>query len=426
MTDNALQLASSVVPATFKAKMARTLSRLAKIQASGHRFFFGAIDAYDEERGAWTLSDGVPMLNFCTYSYLGLLKHDYIQSQAQKALTHYGTGTHGVRLLGGNLSIHEQLEKKIASIFGRDDAITFTSGFMTNLTVLDSMVSKGDYIFCDERNHASIMDGCRISGATTIKFRHNDLQDLEAKIASVPGGSRKLIVVDAVYSMDGDIAPLPDLLKIRNRYPNSMLMVDEAHSFGVLGKTARGIEEHFNCHGQVDILMGTLSKAIPSQGGFIAASADLISYLRYSARGFIFSAAISPVSAAAALAAFEVIEREGAVRRARLFSNVSYFLARLREEGFDIGSTQTAIIPVLMPSEAQAFEMARYCHDQGVYVMPVGYPAVPKGAERLRMNVTCDHQQSDLEHALEVLITARSRVAKTAALDAAGPLACGH
>jgi 8-amino-7-oxononanoate synthase len=410
MTDNALQFISTVVPATFKIKMARTLGRLAKIQASGHRFFFGTIDAYDDKRAAWTLSDGVPMLNFCTYSYLGLLKHRYIQEQAQQALAHYGTGTHGVRLLGGNLSIHEQLERKIASFFGRDGAITFTSGFMTNLTVLDSMVGKGDYIFCDERNHASIMDGCRISGATTFKFRHNDLQELSAKLASTPAESRKLIVVDAVYSMDGDIAPLPELIKLRNQYPNTMLMVDEAHSFGVIGQSAKGIEEHFDCRGQIDILMGTLSKTIPSQGGFIAASAEIINYLRYSARGFIFSAAISPVSAAAALAAFEVIEQEGAVRRARLFANVSYFLARLREEGFNIGSTETAIIPVLLGNEATAFEMARYCHNQGVYVMPVGYPAVPKGAERLRMNVTCDHRQSDLDHALDVLLQARKHV----------------
>jgi len=413
MTDNTLQLMASVVPATFRVKMARTLRRLAKIQASGHRFFFGAIDAYDDKRAAWTVSDGVPMLNFCTYSYLGLLKHDYIQHQAQKALEHYGTGTHGVRLLGGNLTVHEQLERKIASFFGRDDAITFTSGFMTNLTVVDSMVSKGDYIFCDERNHASIMDGCRISGATTLKFHHNDLKELEEKIASAPATARKLIVVDAVYSMDGDIAPLPALLNIRNRYPNCMLMVDEAHSFGVIGNNAKGIEEHFNCRGQIDILMGTLSKTVPSQGGFIAANADIINYLRYSARGFIFSAAISPVSAAAALAAFEVIEQEGPGRRLRLMRNVSYFLTRLREEGFDIGNTETAIIPILMSTEAKAFEMARYCHEQGVFAMPVGYPAVPKGAERLRMNVTCDHRQSDLDHALQVLIQAREHVRST-------------
>jgi len=269
-------------------------------------------------------------------------------------------------------------------------------------------------VLSDDLNHASIVDGCRFSQAEVVKFRHNDIRDLACKLGELPDDACKLIVVDAVYSMDGDIAPLAELIELRDRHTNTMLMVDEAHSLGVLGTHGRGIEEHFNCHGQIDILMGTLSKTIPCQGGYIAGSHELITYLRYNARGFIFSAALSPVSAAAAQAALEVIESEGKVRRRRLMSNVGYFILRLREEGFDVGNSETAIVPVLLRSESLALEMAGQCNVEGIYVMPVVYPAVPKGTERLRMNVTCDHEREDLDYAVHALVRARAVVEEAA------------
>jgi glycine C-acetyltransferase len=210
--------------------------------------------------------------------------------------------------------------------------------------------------------------------------------------------------------MDGDIAPLEALIALRNRYPNSLLMVDEAHSLGVLGICGRGIEEHFGCSGQIDVLMGTLSKTIPAQGGYIAGSHELITFLRFNARGYVFSASLAPASAAAALAALELIEEEGQLRRTRLMANVTYFVDRLRRQGFNTGNSSSAIVPVLMGSEALALEMAGRCNAQGLFAMPVTYPAVAKGEERLRLNVTCNHQSADLDFAVAVLIRARNAI----------------
>ena len=395
-----------VLPPKFRTKMTRTLTRCHGLQKR-HEFFFSCIDKYD---GAWIHTGGERKLNFCTYSYLGLLHHEQIDEAAKSALERHGTGTHGVRLLGGNLEIHEQLESSIAAFFQREAAITFSSGFMANLAVIGTLVGKGDYIFSDELNHASIVDGCRTSGAEVVKFRHNDAADLDAKLSSLPNGVRSMIIVDAVYSMDGDVAPLRKLIEVRDRHLNTILMVDEAHSVGVLGTRGRGIEEHFDCVGQIDVLMGTLSKTIPCQGGYIVGSQELIDYLRYKARGFIFSAALSPVTAAAAQAALKVIENEGEARRTQLMANVHYFVGRLQEEGFDTGDTETAIVPVVLRSEALAFEMAKQCNLEGIYVMPVIYPAVTKGTERLRMNVTYDHRREDLDYAVRAMVRARTNV----------------
>jgi glycine C-acetyltransferase len=274
---------------------------------------------------------------------------------------------------------------------------------MTNVAVIGTVIGKRDYVLADELVHASIIDGCQMSRAEVLRFKHNDCEDLALKLSTLPAHARKLIVADAVYSMDGDIAPLPDLIRVRNSHENTILMVDEAHSLGVLGRCGRGIEEHFGCSGKVDLLMGTLSKTIPAQGGYVAGSHELITYLRYNARGFIFSASLSPVAAAASLAAFDVIEQEGASRQLRLGSNVRYFVQRLRDEGFRVGATASAIVPVLLGNEALAFEMAKRCNDAGIYVMPVVYPAVAKGTERLRLNITCNHRRVDLDYAVNVL-----------------------
>lgn len=391
------------VPVAFHNRMAPTLERVRSLQP-GMPYFGAAIGGYD---GAWVKSEGVQKLNFCTYSYLGLLRHPHIQEAARQAIERYGTGTHGVRLLGGNLELHDALEAAIATFFKREAAITFSSGFMTNLAVIASLVGRGDHVLSDRRNHASIVDGCRLSGAEVTNFKHNDMLDLADQLGRLPDDARKLIVVDAVYSMDGDIAPIEELIALRDSHPNTLLMVDEAHSLGVLGPGGRGVEEHFDCVGQIDVLMGCLSKAVPAQGGYIAGACDLITYLRFNARGFVFSAALPPATAAAALAAFELIDREGAARRSRLMSNVHYFIRHLRKACFDVGNSASAIVPILLGSEALAFDLARRCNLKGLYVMPVVYPAVPKGAERLRMNVTCDHRREDLDFAIEVLERAR-------------------
>jgi glycine C-acetyltransferase len=392
------------LPAAFRDKMAPSLDRV-RLVLPRNMYFGACIEGYD---GASVYSGGKRKINFCTYSYLGLLGHPRIREAATSAIARYGTGTHGVRLLGGNLDLHESLEARIAAFFERDAAITFSSGYMTNLAAIAALVGKDDYVLSDTHNHASIVDGCRLSGAEVARFRHNDIEHLAAHLCGMPDEARKLIVVDAVFSMDGDIAPLEQLIALRDRHPNTLLMVDEAHSLGVLGGRGRGIEEHFDCVGAIDVLMGTLSKAIPAQGGYIAGSHDLITYLRYNARGFVFSAALAPSTAAAALAALEVIEREGPARRAQLMSNVRYFVGRLRDAGFRVGSTASAIVPIVLGSESLAFDMARACNEQGIYAMPVTYPAVARGTERVRMNVTCDHRREELDAAVAVLLGAQA------------------
>lgn len=397
------------LPEAFRDRMAPGLERVRRLQA-GNPYFGACIGGYD---GAWVQSQGTRKLNFCTYSYLGLLGHPYIEEAAKAAIERYGTGTHGVRLLGGNLEIHEALEARIAAFFEREASITFSSGFMTNLAVIATLVGRGDHVLSDKRNHASIVDGCRLSGAEVTRFRHNDMADLERRLGRLPDASCKLIVVDAVYSMDGDIAPLEALIALRDRYPNTLLMVDEAHSLGVLGNRGRGIEEHFGCIGQIDVLMGTLSKTIPAQGGYIAGSRELITFLRFNARGFVFSAALPPATSAAALAALELIENEGQSRRTWLVSNVDYFVDRLRKAGFDAGNSASAIVPIVLGSEALAFDMARRCNREGLYAMPVAWPAVPKGAERLRLNVTSAHSRADLDFAVRILDEARTAISAT-------------
>ncbi len=400
-------VAARALPPAFAARVLPAVERINALEPR-YDFFYSPIAGY---AGARVLCRGQAKLNFCTYSYLGLLRHPRVQRAAQAAIRRYGSGTHGVRLLGGNLQIHQALEARIAGFLGRQAALVLSSGYMTNLAVISTLVGRGDFVFCDRLNHASIVDGCRLSGASVVRFRHNDVTGLAQQLAIAPAGARKLIVVDAVYSMDGDIAPLGALLDLRDRHPNTLLMVDEAHSLGVLGAHGRGIEEHCDRRGAVDILMGCLSKSLPAQGGYVAGSSEIIKFLRYNARGFVFSAALAPASAAAALAGLELIESEGAARRARLMANVDYFVGRLRRAGFAVGGGATPIVPLLLASETLAFEMARHCNLEGLFAMPVVQPAVPAGSERLRLNVTCDHRRADLDLALDILLRARAATA---------------
>ncbi len=337
------------------------------------------------------------------YSYLGLIGHPKINAASLEAVKKYGTGTYGVRLLAGTLDLHSELERKIADFKGTDDAVTFSSGYVTNLATISALLRKGDVVICDKLNHASIVDGCLLSQAKFVRFRHNDMDHLAYRLASADPGARKLVIVDAVFSMDGDVIDLPSVSRLCRQY-GAYLMVDEAHSIGVLGETGHGIEEHFDLPNDVvDIKMGTLSKTIPAAGGYVAGSKELCHFLKHEARGFIFSAALPPASAAAALAAFEVIEEEPE-RSQRLQRNYYHFSDQLRSAGFDLLYTETAIIPVMCGELETAVRLARYCQDRGIFVQAIVAPVVPEGQARLRSTVCATHTLADLDYCAKTLI----------------------
>lgn len=348
--------------------------------------------------------NGKLMTMFASYSYLGLIGHPRINHAAKMAVDRFGTGTHGVRTLAGSLTLHRELEERIADFKGTEDAITYTSGYVTNFSVISTLVGRGDTVFCDKLNHASIYDGCMMSHAKFERFNHNDLNDLESMLQATPATSAKLVVVDAVFSMDGDIINLPELVTLCKKY-HAWLMVDEAHSIGVLGETGRGIEEHFGLDHAIDIKMGTLSKTIPSVGGYVAGDKALVSYLRHASRGYIFSAALPPAQAAAANEAFKIILEEP-WRITRLCENSAQFMNGLKAAGLNTLLTQTAIVPVLCGDDETAFAMTREAQTHDVFVLPVVSPAVPNGLARLRATVTAAHEKADIDRAIEVIIQA--------------------
>lgn len=358
--------------------------------------------------GSKVLVRGREMGMYASYSYLGLLGHPRINAAAREAVEKYGTGTHGVRLLAGTLDLHEQLEATIASFKGTEAAVTFTSGYATNLTTISTLVGRGDYVLSDKLNHASIVDGCLMSGAEFRRFKHNDMADLEHRLEQLPDDATRLVIADAVFSMDGDVIDLPRVVELCRRYA-AYLMIDEAHSVGVLGATGRGIEEHFGMQGAIDIKMGTLSKTIPSVGGYIAGKRELIDYLRHISRAYIFSAALPPAQAAAANEAFKVILDEPE-RIARLNRNTQMFTQGLRAAGFDTMNTSTAIVPVLCGSDERAYELTRLAQQQDVFVLPVVSPAVPEGLARLRTTITAAHEPAEMEHAMQVIADAGKRI----------------
>jgi 8-amino-7-oxononanoate synthase len=342
------------------------------------------------------------MIMLSSYSYLGLLGHPQIEAAAKEAIDRFSTGTHGVRLLAGTLTLHNELEQRIARFKGAEAAIVYSSGYVTNLSTISTLVRRGDLVICDKLNHASIVDGCLLSGARFLRFRHNDMEHLEQRLAQADPGANKLVVVDAVFSMDGDIIDLPGVSRLCRQY-GALLMVDEAHSLGVLGQAGHGIEEHFGLPPEaVDVKMGTLSKTIPSVGGYIAGSAKLVELLKHQARGFIFSAALPPAQVGAALAAFDVIEQEPE-RVASLQHHMAYFRNRLQELGFDTLSTESAIVPVICREDEKAWTMAKLCQDEGLFVQGIPWPVVPQGTARLRCIVTAAHTPEDIERCLEVI-----------------------
>lgn len=376
--------------------------RAADLQAAD--LYFYNLPITELRGGARVLVNGREMGMYASYSYLGLIGHPRINAAAKAAVDRFGTGTHGVRTLAGTLTLHTELENTIAAFKNAEAAVTFSSGYATNLSVIAALLGRGDYVISDKLNHASIVDGCLMSGAKFLRFQHNDMEALEQRLEQIPSGAARLVIADAVFSMDGDLIDFPRMVEVCRRH-NAWLMIDEAHSVGVLGPTGRGIEEHFNLPGSIDIKMGTLSKTIPSVGGYVAGSKDLISYLRHSTRAYIFSAALPPAQAAAAKAAFEVILDEP-WRIEKLRNNAAQFIGGLKARGFNTLNTETAIVPVLCGDDEIAYRMTRACHHQDTFVLPVVSPAVAPDLARLRATVTAAHEPEEIERAMDVIAEA--------------------
>jgi len=349
--------------------------------------------------GARVLVRGREMGMFASYSYLGLIGHPKINAAAKAAVDKYGTGTHGVRSLAGSLELHVELEQTIADFKHAEAAITYSSGYVTNLSVISTLVGRHDYVFSDKLNHASIVDGCMMSGARFVRFKHNDLKDLQRRLEEAPASSAKLVIADSVFSMDGDIIDLPRMVELCRKH-SAWLMVDEAHSIGVLGATGRGIEEHYGLGDVIDIKMGTLSKTIPSVGGYVAGRTDLIAYLRHASRAYIFSAALPPAQAAAANTAFKIILEEPE-RVEKLRANAALFIQGVKQRGFNTLYTETAIVPIICGEDEVAFAMTREVQKKDVFVLPVVSPAVAQGLARLRATVTAAHEPREIEHAMD-------------------------
>ena len=350
---------------------------------------------------AHVVINGKDYIMFGSYSYLGLINHPKINEAAKKAIDEFSTGTHGVRLLAGTTKLHNLLEEKISRFKGREASAVFSSGYVTNLTTISTLLTKDDYVFCDKYDHASIVDGAIQSRANFIRFDHNDMEHLEELISQIPEDKVKLIVVDGVYSMDGDITPLPQLIEIKKKY-NAILMVDEAHSLGVLGENGKGIEEYFGIYNEVDIDMGTLSKTIPSVGGYIAGDKKLIDFIKHNSRAYIFSAALPPAQTMAAMASFDIIEEEK-WRIKKLWENIIHYTSELKKMGFDIMKTQSAVVPILLKDDELALKLTRILWDEGIIIFPILTPAIPPGTSRLRSCIMASHSSEDIDKALKAL-----------------------
>lgn len=375
--------------------------RARAVQAAGLYFYLQPVDTVD---GAYVNIRGRRMLHASSYSYLGLLGHPAIQASAQAALAHYGTGTHGVRLLAGNTDLHDRAEARLARFVGADAAAVYSSGYLANVAAISALLGRDDVVICDKLDHASIVDGCLLSGARFVRVPHNDIPAFERALADLPAGASALVVVDAVFSMDGDVIDLPRLVGVCRRY-GVWLMVDESHSLGVLGDHGQGIEAHFGLAGAVDVKMSSLSKSVPSAGGYIAGSHDLITYLKHGSRAFVFSAALPPASAAAILAAIDVIEAEPErVDRVQVLAR--RLRAALRAGGIPVRDDPTPIVPIVTRDDEAAMRIARHLDDRDIFALPVVSPAVPPRTARLRITVTAAHSEHDVDRIAGALVEA--------------------
>lgn len=358
------------------------------------------IRVIESEVSSWFVVDGKKCLNLTSNNYLGFASDKRLIEKVIEYVKKYGIGPAAVRTISGTMSLHVELERKLSKFKEVEDVILLQSGFMANLSVIPSIVSSEDVIFSDELNHASIIDGCRLSRAEIVRYRHLDMNDLEDKLKQYTNKRRKLIVSDGVFSMDGDIAPLNELIELANKY-DAILMIDDAHGEGVLGRNGRGIVDHFNAHKKVDIEVGTLSKAFGVIGGFVAGSRKLIEYLKQRARPFLFSSALTVGDVAANLAALEIMESSDELVK-KLWENKNYFQENLRKMGFNLGTTKTPITPIIIGDEKKAQQFSRELFENNIFVQAIVYPTVPKGTARLRVMISAIHKKEDLDFALEV------------------------
>jgi len=384
-----------VIP--LEEKISALNQRLKKMKDEKRYFYLKSIDGAS---GARVTIDGRKMIMFASYNYLGLITHPKIKKAAIDAIEKYGTGAAGVRLLAGTTKVHEKLEATIARFKVAEDAVTYSSGYVTNLAAITTLCQRGDLVVIDKLDHASIIDGCLLSGADHKSYLHNDMESLERILVNSGKYINKLIIFDAVYSMDGDVANLPEISRLAKKY-GAKIMADEAHSIGVLGKTGHGIEEHFNLKGAVDIHMGTLSKTVPSIGGYLAGDKDLINYLKHSSRPFIFSASLPPVAAATAIACLEVIEDEPE-RIVNLQKNIEQFKDGLNSMGYNTMNSTTSIVPILVGEEEDTLKLCKMVNDEGIFICPILFPAIPKGTNRLRSHVLTTHTSEDIDKALDI------------------------
>lgn len=353
--------------------------------------------------GANLVIDGKSVLNFCSNNYLGLANHPKIKLAAKNAIDKFGVGPGAVRTIAGTNSLHNDLEKALAKFKKAEDVIIFQSGFMANLATIPALVGEGDIIFSDELNHASIIDACRLSKAEVIRYHHLDTSDLEEKFIQTKKQSnevtKKLIISDGVFSMDGDIAPLPELTKLAEEY-SALLMVDDAHGEGVLGGKGRGITDHFNLHGKVDVEVGTMSKAFGVVGGMVAGRKLIIDWLRQKARPFLFSSAMTIPDTAACLEAVKILEASDELVK-KLWENTYYFKNAMTRLGFDIGNSQTPIVPVMLGEAKLAKEFSKLLFDSGIFATAITYPTVPLEKARIRVMISASHTKDNLDKALK-------------------------
>jgi 8-amino-7-oxononanoate synthase len=347
------------------------------------------------------LHEGRELVMLGSNNYLGLANHPEVKAAAAAALARYGSGCAGSRLLNGTLEIHVQLEERLAEFMGREAALTFATGFQVNLGVLSCLLDRSDVAILDALDHACIIDGCRLGFGKTYKYRHNDMDDLEKKLRAAGDEKGKLIVVDGVFSMEGDLANLPGIVERKNRH-HARLMIDDAHGLGVFGEHGRGTAEHFGLEHEVDLVMGTFSKSLAAIGGFIAGHARVIEHIKHNARSEIFSAAPPPASVAAALKALELIEREPE-RRKRLWETSHYMKKELAGMGYDTGDSASPVIPLVVGDDMNAYTMVMRLQEEGVFANPVVSPAVPPGRAMLRTSYMATHTQEHLDRSLTAL-----------------------
>jgi glycine C-acetyltransferase len=362
---------------------------------------FNTIRTIGSACGARMIVDGKAVLNFCTNNYLGLANDDRLKAAAQRAIAKWGVGPAAVRSIAGTLELHREFEKRMAAFKGVEDALYVQSGFCANQAAIPPMVGKEDVIFTDRLNHASIIDGCRLSSAKIIIYEHCDVADAERVIQENVGNYRRaMLITDGVFSMDGDIAPLDQLYAVCEKY-NVITMVDDAHGEGVVGRGGRGIVDHFHLHGKFDLEIGTLSKAFGVVGGVIAGKKIVVDWIRQRARPFLFSSAVTPADTAACLAAVELLEQSTELVD-KLWENTRYFKSEMKRLGFDTGVSATPITPIMLGEAPLAQQFSRALFDNGVFAMAIGFPTVPKGKARIRVMISAAHAREDLDRGLEI------------------------